>query len=218
MNVIPGIIYYFRFYQRFADRMLYPSLLRSIQGISVQGNIRLTGWPLLDIRNGASIELGENVTLNSRNLGYHGNLNSPVKLYAEERARIRIGANTRIHGTCIHAIEKISIGRNCLIGGNTQIFDSSGHTLSFSDVQVRLNTRGKTKPIDIEDNVWIGMNVIILPGVRIGAGSVIAAGSVVTESVDSFTLAGGNPIRVIRTFKPDGTIEPAKAAGQQDYN
>ena len=56
----------------------------------------------------------------------------------------------------------------------------------------------KAKPIIIEDNVWITMNAIILPGVTIGKNSVIAAGSIVTKSMPSNSLIGGNPAKVIK--------------------
>ncbi|EML0281075.1 acyltransferase [Vibrio alginolyticus] len=112
-----------------------------------------------------------------------------------------MGANTRIHGTCIHAYESITIGKNCLIAANCQIFDGSGHDLSFSDVENRINTRGVSKPVLIEDNVWIGINSIILPGVTIGNGSVIAANSVVTKDIPPMVLAGGNPAKIIKRYE-----------------
>ncbi|EPM5659285.1 acyltransferase [Vibrio parahaemolyticus] len=129
-------------------------------------------------------------------------MHSPIKLYADRKgAIIRIGANTRIHGTCIHAYESITIGKNCLIAANCQIFDGSGHDLSFSDVENRINTRGVSKPVLIEDNVWIGINSIILPGVTIGNGSVIAANSVVTKDIPPMVLAGGNPAKIIKRYE-----------------
>jgi acetyltransferase-like isoleucine patch superfamily enzyme len=58
------------------------------------------------------------------------------------------------------------------------------------------------KPIRIERNVWIGFESCILPGVTLGEGSIVGARSVVTESVPPFTIVGGNPARVIRSFSP----------------
>jgi acetyltransferase-like isoleucine patch superfamily enzyme len=155
----------------------------------------------LEIDRGATVRIGDNVTLNSSNRSYHINMHSPVKIYAEgQGTEIMIGADTRIHGTCLHACERIQIGSKCLIAANTQIFDSNGHDLSFDNVENRLNTKGTTKPVIIEDCVWIGANCLILPGVRIGRGSVIAAGSVVTKDVPPMTLAGGNPAQIIKTL------------------
>jgi len=185
----------------FLSKYLYPLMIAHKKGLKIEGRVLLRGLPIVDTIEGASITIANNVTLNSRNRGYHINLHSPVKLFADRPgAEIYIGENTRIHGTCIHAYEKISIGESCLIAGNTQIFDGGGHDLSFPDVENRINTRGNANPIVIEDNVWIGANCIILPGVCIGNGSVIAAGSVVYKDIPPFVIAGGNPAKVIKDY------------------
>lgn len=137
-------------------------------------------------------------------MGYHINMHSPVKLFADKSgAQIRIGDKTRIHGTCIHAYQLVEIGRNCLIAANCQIFDCSGHDLSFNNVGNRINTIGTVKPIKIEDYVWIGANSIVLPGVTIGKGSVISANSVVMNDIPSMCVAGGNPAKIINDYGVD---------------
>jgi acetyltransferase-like isoleucine patch superfamily enzyme len=169
--------------------------------VFIFGNIIIKGKPLIDIRNGSELIIENNVTLNSSNQSYHLNLHSPVKLFADRPgAKIKIGENTRIHGTCIHAYESIIIGKNCLIAGNCQIIDGNGHDLSFPDVENRIFTKGKSKPVFIADNVWIGANSIILPGTTIGYGSVIAANSVVVHDIPRMVLAGGNPAKVIKQY------------------
>jgi len=181
------------------QREIYLKKIRKIKGLSVGNGLKIVKLPIIDIRNGGKISIGSNVTLTSDNVGYHLNMYSPVKLYADRPgAEIVIGDNTRIHGSCIHAYEKISIGNNCLIAANTQIMDGSGHDLSFENPANRINTTGTTKPVIIEDNVWIGANCIILPGVTIGQGSIIGAGSVVTKSIPPMVVAGGNPAKVIK--------------------
>ncbi len=104
-------------------------------------------------------------------------------------------------------IQKISIGKNCLIAANCQIFDGSGHDLSFSEVANRINTIGDAKPIIVEDNVWIGANCIILPGVRIGQGSVISAGSVVHKDIPEMCVAAGNPVKVVKQYSANPSTE-----------
>jgi len=94
-------------------------------------------------------------------------------------------------------LEKIS-----LIAANCQLIDCNGHDLSFPDVENRIHTTGGCAGIVVEDNVWIGTGSIILQGVTIGRGSVIAAHSVVTKNIPPMVLAGGNPARVIRDFTP----------------
>lgn len=169
--------------------------------VFLYGKVKVQGIPFIDVRGNGKIYIGNNVRLNSLNRSYHLNLFAPVKLFADRNgAVIEIGDNTRIHGTCIHAYDKIIIGKNCLIAANCQIFDGSGHDLSFDDVENRINTTGDAKPIKIEDNVWIGANSIILPGVTIGEGSVIGSGSVVVKDIPPYCLAGGNPAKVIKRY------------------
>lgn len=175
---------------------------KSTNGLNIPDSVIISGKPIIDIRNGGKIDIGENVTLNSNNHGYHINMHSPVKLFADRvDSLITIGADTRIHGSCIHAYTSITIGKKCLIAANCQIMDGSGHDLSFENIENRINTEGYAKPIVIEDCVWIGANTIILPGVTIGRGSVIAAGSVVANDIPEMVLAGGIPAKVIRTAK-----------------
>jgi len=95
------------------------------------------------------------------------------------------------------------IGKRCLIAGNCQIIDSNGHDLSFPDVENRLNTEGSSYPIVIEDDVWIGANSVVLPGVRIGRGSIIGANSVVSASIPPMVVARGNPATVVLDYRVD---------------
>ena len=88
----------------------------------------------------------------------------------------------------------ITIGNDCLIGPNVQIL-TINHAVS---PEARLDKANFTSPVTIEDNVWIVAGAIILPGVSIGKGAVIGAGSVVTKDVPSNTLFAGNPARYIR--------------------
>jgi acetyltransferase-like isoleucine patch superfamily enzyme len=126
-------------------------------------------------------------------------LYAPAKLLADaDGALIRIGPNTRINGSCIHAQKSVVIGSNCLIAANCQICDGNGHSLSFPDVANRIHTRGRAKAIVIEDNVWVGTGSVVLPGVTIGTGSVIGANSVVVRDIPPMVVASGNPAVVTR--------------------
>ena len=198
------IIYIVKRFKVIAYRVnlkLFLTEVRSKKNIIYPRSVITNGIPLVDVREGSSLEIGENVTLNSNNYDYHINMHSPVKLFADrEGAIIKIGDNTRIHGTCIHAFKSIIIGKNCLIAANTQIFDTSGHDLSFNDPSNRINTQGTVKPIIIEDNVWIGANTVVLPGVKIGQGSIISANSVVVKNIPSMVVAGGNPAKIIKEY------------------
>lgn len=181
--------------------------LRLQKNTDIKGMVSVNGFPIVDIQKGSRLSIGRNVTLNSRNKGYHISLFAPVKLFADRPgATIRIGSNTRIHGSCIHAYKSVTIGKNCLIAGNTHIIDSNGHNLSFPDVDNRIHTTGGAKPVHIEDSVWIGANSVILPGVTIGKGAVISANSVVKHDIPPMCVAGGNPAIVLKRF--DGSRKP----------
>lgn len=165
------------------------------------------GRPLIDIRNGSRLILGDGVLLNSRNRGYHVNMYGPVKLFADRPgAIISIGNMTRIHGSCIHAWRSVQIGQRCLIAANCQILDSNGHDCCFGNVTQRIHTSGSARPVAIEDDVWVGANSMVLPGVTIGRGSIIAAGSVVVGDVPPMAIARGNPATVV-AFSDDETIQ-----------
>lgn len=186
---------------RFFLQKIFVWMLARKRNVSVQEKLKIVGFPLVDIHKEGRLIIGSGVRLNSRNPGYFLNLLAPVKLVVDRPGgEIIIGDNSRIHGSCIHASQSVRVGNNCLIAANCQIMDGSGHDLSFDDVENRIHTTGGAKPVKIEDNVWIGVNSIILPGVTIGYGSVIAAGSVVTKSIPPMCLAGGNPATVIREY------------------
>ena len=166
------------------------------KNVKLNAGFRINKWPLIKVHKNALLVISDGVLLNSSNYSYHINMYSKVKIMCDvEGAQINIGKNTRIHGTCIHAFKKIDIGQDCLIAANCQIFDSNGHN-SLPDE--RRTNNGEAKEIKIGDNVWIGANSIILPGVSIGSNSIIAAGSVVNKSVPAEHIAGGNPAKLIK--------------------
>ena len=161
--------------------------------------VRIIGRPIIDVRRHCRISIGDNVLLNSRNRGYFGPLYGPVKLFADsDGASISIGHNTRIHGSCLHSYNRIDIGKNCLIAANTVIVDSDGHDPFPADLTDRLAVKKEGIPVVIEDNVWIGLNCVILKGVHIGEGAIIGAGSVVRDSVAPRSLVIGNPAQVVK--------------------
>ncbi|NOT26789.1 MAG: acyltransferase [Acidobacteria bacterium] len=182
-----------------ADGRYLQRRLSRIAGLTIADGVIFKGLPLIEIRKGGQVFIGKGTQINSLNAGYHFNMHSPAKLVADrEGATIRIGENTRLHGTCIHAYRSVVIGNHCLIGGNCQILDCSGHELCFDNVENRINTTSDGIPVVVEDCVWMGANCIVLPGVRIGRGSVIAAGSVVTRDIPPMVVAAGNPAKVVQ--------------------
>jgi acetyltransferase-like isoleucine patch superfamily enzyme len=90
----------------------------------------------------------------------------------------------------------VEIGDRTLIGYNTQIF-SVNHTIPEGRGKIFESGHTPAKVV-IGKDVWIGAGVIILPGISIGEGSVVAGGSVVTKNVPEFTIVGGNPARILK--------------------
>lgn len=120
-----------------------------------------------------------------------------VRINAGFDGVIRIGHNVLIDtGTCIMAQQNILIGNNTLIAPYCFIVDFNH---GFENRRVPIAKQGyTTEKIVIGEDVWIGAHSIILPGVTIGNGSVIGAGSVVTKDVKPHSVVAGNPARIIR--------------------
>jgi acetyltransferase-like isoleucine patch superfamily enzyme len=152
-------------------------------------------------KNGGSIIIHPSVLLNSLQEGYHVGMPFETTIIADSPgARIQIGENCRIHATYIHAWKSIFIGKGVLIGAGTNIIDSNGHSSNVRYARFRKNFRDTPGDINIGDFVWIGMNCIILKGVSVGECTIISAGSVVKNSIPAFSLAEGNPAKVIQTY------------------
>jgi acetyltransferase-like isoleucine patch superfamily enzyme len=117
---------------------------------------------------------------------------------------IQIGDNVNIGDDChISAVDKIQIGNNVLTGKKILITDNShGRFIKeWLDMDPEERPVVSKGPVIIEDNVWIGDKASILPGVRIGKGSIIAANAVVIKNVPPYSLVGGNPAKVIKTLE-----------------
>ncbi|BCO32007.1 hypothetical protein TspCOW1_21100 [Thiohalobacter sp. COW1] len=109
---------------------------------------------------------------------------------------IRIGDRSGLGANCRVPYD-ITIGRNVMMGPDVMIF---GVNHEFHDTSVRMIDQGYSAraPVNIADDVWIGARAIILPGVSLGKGAVVAAGAVVTRNVNEYEIVGGNPAKVIR--------------------
>ena len=110
--------------------------------------------------------------------------------------KIVIGANTYVNRyTIFDAHRQLHVGERVMIGPHCYFTDADHSTGPESSVQAQPM---RHKPLIIEDEVWIGAHVTVLPGVRIGKGAVLGAGSVVTRDIPSMAVAIGSPARVIR--------------------
>jgi acetyltransferase-like isoleucine patch superfamily enzyme len=116
---------------------------------------------------------------------------------------LRVGDGTSIAGTCVlSAASSVTLGRKVLLARNVYISD---HIHRFDDREAAILDQGLTRvdPVEICDGAWLGQNVVVCPGVRVGRGAVVGANSVVTEDVPDRTLAVGAPARIVRAFEDD---------------
>ena len=132
-------------------------------------------------------------------LPYNNGENVKVWEYVQidSPSKLTIGNNVSINrGSIIHAGGEVEIGDDVLVGPGVIIY-SQNHI--YNAKNIKISEQGyETKKVKIYNNVWIGANSIILPGVQIESGAVVAAGSVVTKNVMSNTVVGGNPASLIK--------------------
>lgn len=148
---------------------------------------------------GNKVRLGDNVYLRSKSKFYQAGMPFATTILTDVKgAYVTIGNNSRINGAYIHAQKAIVIGENCVIASGVNIIDTNGHELISTD-----RTIGRDKPskIILGNNVWIGLNVTILKGTKIGNNSVIGAGSVVKGDYQDNALIMGNPAQLIKILE-----------------
>jgi acetyltransferase-like isoleucine patch superfamily enzyme len=113
---------------------------------------------------------------------------------------IYIGDRTRIGLGCT-LIGPVRIGNDIRLAQNIVM---SGLNHNYEDIALPISDQGvTTSPITIEDETWLGANCVVLPGVTIGKHCVIAAGSIVTKDIPPYSVAAGNPARVLKQYNPE---------------
>jgi acetyltransferase-like isoleucine patch superfamily enzyme len=148
-------------------------------------------------------------------LGNHVSCYAGVSFSLGENGSCTVGDFTLLNGALIMAESKIEIGSHCLISWNVGIADSDFHPVDAA--QRRIDTLAlapffkdrparpsiAAAPVIIKDNVWIGMNAVILKGVTIGENSIVAAGAVVSKSVPPNVVVAGNPAVIVKELRPN---------------
>jgi maltose O-acetyltransferase len=142
---------------------------------------------------------------------FNGLIRSP--LMVDYGIHLTIG-DAFVNAHCVFLdCNRITIGNGCAIGPGVQLL-AAGHPIHPSerlvpfdpDAELPFRAASIAAPIVIGDEVWIGGGVVVLGGVTVGRGSTIGAGSVVTRSIPAFSVAAGNPARVIRTLERKPTF------------
>jgi acetyltransferase-like isoleucine patch superfamily enzyme len=180
---------------------------RQLQGrVSIGRDTRLVGASLV-VRDalGCSIGIGEGSDI------------AAAMVLEAAGARIQIGQRTHVGGeTLLDSAEEIVIGDDVLIAFGTLIMDHDSHSLEFDhrrhDVGEWIKGRKDwshvpRSPVHIDDKVWVGTRAIVLKGVHLGVGSVVAAGAVVTHDVPPWMLVAGCPAHIVRDLsKADSAV------------
>lgn len=182
-----------------------------LKGVRVGKGCVVNKAPYVKLAPGSQIILGDNVTLTSN--GRHNPLlehRAFIRTMTPE-AVVEMKNNSGMTGSRIVCFNRVEIGEYSIIGANTLIYDSDGHTYSPERGwnTARLQTG---RPIRIGNKCFIGTQCIILGGVTIGDNCVIAAGSVVTQDVPSGHRAYGNPAQVEPLPRYLGGPEPAEVS------
>lgn len=159
---------------------LQPRAQRAVGMVRAQWLFRscLTGWGVsaygrVRVNNQGSMELGQKLTFMGGML--------PTSITCHPGARLTLGSHCHFnYGVSLEVWDSVLIGARCMFASFVRISDRDDQ---------------RTAPIIIEDDVWVAHGAIIMPGVRIGARSVVAAGSIVTQDVPPDSLAMGNPAR-----------------------
>ena len=180
------------------SEIIYLSICK-LRTFFVVPSARIVRFPI-DIRGKKFMDFGRKLTT-----GYYcrleaypiGNNNSKVLKFGDN-----VQINDFVH---IAAAKNVEIGNNVLIASKIFISDichgEYADIENMSDPNEHPNNRKlSAKPVIIHDDVWIGEMVSILPGVEIGKGSIIGANSVVTKSIPEYSIAAGNPAKVIKQY------------------
>ena len=116
-------------------------------------------------------------------------------VYISDAKNVKIGKNCRINENVF--IQGAYIGDNVLIAPNCSLLSTS-HIHADKNIPIVYQGETTPSPSVIHDGVWLGRNVVVLPGICIGEGSIIAAGAIVTKDVDPFSVYGGVPAKLIK--------------------
>jgi acetyltransferase-like isoleucine patch superfamily enzyme len=168
---------------------------------------RLTATHVPWVQGHGHIVVGDDVWI-------HGRIAVAFSIRYSDTPLLNVGDGSSIgHNVRFGVGKRISIGKDCLISNDVIMFDVPGHPTSAPLRRAGAPAPPEAvRPVTISDNVWIGQRAIVCPGVTIGEGAVVSAGSVVMSDVPAYTIVAGNPARRISyadLSKSPGVAPPA---------
>jgi acetyltransferase-like isoleucine patch superfamily enzyme len=191
-----------------ANAMRFPGL-RSGLRVEFEGRGALKYGTGVGLGEGCRIELAPGSHLD---IGDHVAISRNVHIGTAANSRICIGAHSTIQDDC-RIYGDVAIGRGCILAPNvflssgTHAFDAQPHRSIHEQERLGL---ANSRPIRIFDDCWLGINVVLAPGVTVGRGCVLGANAVLTEDLPPYSIAVGNPARIARErlrFEPKPRIE-----------
>lgn len=171
-----------------------------MNAVEYAADIHVKGRAVIHVAKGGKMSLGKSFRMNN-GLKYNRiGRQAPCQFIVAEHATLRIGNHVGMSHSSIICRNEIIIGDHVTIGGNVMIYDTDFHAL---DPELRANpeldqTHVVSRPVHIEDYVFIGAHSTILKGVRVGRGAIIGACSVVTRDIPEGEIWAGNPAAFIR--------------------
>jgi acetyltransferase-like isoleucine patch superfamily enzyme len=185
---------FFSFFCTIINRIIWSiKSLKSGTGIRHFGLAKISRWP------GSVISVGNNCVFRSDKTSNLIGVNRRCIISTHDtNAVITIGDSCGFSGVTIGCLQAIHIGNHVLVGANAIITDFDWHNVNPLKRRDRCES---SKPVIIEDNVFIGVNAIVLKGVSIGRNSVIGANSVVTANIPPNCIAAGNPAKIVKKLE-----------------
>jgi acetyltransferase-like isoleucine patch superfamily enzyme len=158
------------------------------------------GIPVINVDLEGRFTIGKHFSFNSGKYFNMVGRQQPCYFIVAKNALLSIDENVGMSSTAIVCHNRISIGKNVKIGGNTVIYDTDFHSLDpkYRNSYPESLTGVRTRPVIIKDGAFIGAHCTILKGVTIGVNAIVGAGSVVNQSIPDGQIWIGNPARYIR--------------------
>lgn len=189
----------YRYAVKKVNKILSPIYLYA-NNVEFISPISCFGLPIIAINKGGVFRIGKNFVMVNNAISNLIGRPQKCSFYVGENAVLEIGDNVGMSATSIVCAEKVSIGNNVRLGGNTVIYDTDFHSLNREERVKEKEDKSNIKnaAVVIEDGVFIGAHTTILKGVTIGEDSIVGACSVVTKSIPRNEIWGGNPAKFIK--------------------
>ena len=164
----------------------------------LENKVNIFGFPIISLKKGADIQVGKNLTMISNSFFSEIGVDHPVIIrLLNKNSKLRIDNNVGISGGSICVAKEVVIENEVMLGSNVLIAETDFHSVEPYNRRYSKDS-ARAEKIVVKNNVYIGMNTIILKGVTIGENTVVGAGSIVTKNIPPNVIAAGNPCEVIR--------------------